>query len=544
MHPALYLEEVVSDIAGCLCPKKDSATLQALATTNRALSEAALDVIWEDVGIWDLAQRMDTSIWTIIQTSGEYDFEQNCELVSTVKEVMFERSLKELWQELASAMPIGLEQLGKRFLRYARRVRALTINEDRAVDIYDSSGAHRRVDYQVSLRVISLWAAHGSLLVFPRLQQLVLWSPPFGDPWDLQVILDLINGRPSFTGLELSEANHGSGFCGEDLHVSTPLIGSFSLTSIPSRLFDSLLHTTLSSAERIEWVHFNDCITVDAIQQLALLPSLQSLSIAAYPSSLTFIPIVPPGGFQNLEYLDLQESGVFLWNLFLATEANERLSDLAYHYSEGSSDRVDTFPRFCDIARFVQHAGVWTTLTSLTVSVAYGGSNTYHSSINESRQLFGYLHSLNALARLHISTNIHLPITAEIVGDLLQHCPALDRWFIDFDNHGNVSEPVSFGELYHAVQGHRVGRLPVRLRCNTLPRLDEVHKFNSILLDCLSVHEIGDPTELAVVLVNLFPNLDDICVENNGLTDDLRFDEDSRKAGIALGVIEAFKNAR
>jgi hypothetical protein len=53
-----------------------------LIITNRALSEAALDVIWANVSIWNLAQRMEASLWTIIKTSEEEDMEQNYTLVS------------------------------------------------------------------------------------------------------------------------------------------------------------------------------------------------------------------------------------------------------------------------------------------------------------------------------------------------------------------------------------------------------------------------------------------------------------------------------
>jgi hypothetical protein len=83
MHPALYLDEVISDITICFCPEDDKDVLQALTVTNRALSEAALDVIWANISIWNLAQRMEASLWTIIKTSEEENMEQNYTLVST-----------------------------------------------------------------------------------------------------------------------------------------------------------------------------------------------------------------------------------------------------------------------------------------------------------------------------------------------------------------------------------------------------------------------------------------------------------------------------
>jgi hypothetical protein len=77
MHPVLCLPEVVSLVVGELSmdDPEDIADLLSLATTNRVFSEAAFDVIWDEVSIWNLAQRMDTSLWTIAKNGEHQDYE-------------------------------------------------------------------------------------------------------------------------------------------------------------------------------------------------------------------------------------------------------------------------------------------------------------------------------------------------------------------------------------------------------------------------------------------------------------------------------------
>jgi hypothetical protein len=83
MHPALLLQDVVSTIVDGFNADdpNDMKTLLSLSTTSHVLSEAALDVIWADVDSWDLAQRMSSSAWTVVQVGGDEDFE-DYELVS------------------------------------------------------------------------------------------------------------------------------------------------------------------------------------------------------------------------------------------------------------------------------------------------------------------------------------------------------------------------------------------------------------------------------------------------------------------------------
>jgi hypothetical protein len=95
MHPALFVEEIVSSIFEEFMNGADTCTLLALTTTNRIFSEAALDILWEVVDIWDLAKQMDSRIWTIHRIDstkeryGEVVEYSDLELVSRTQLVYF-----------------------------------------------------------------------------------------------------------------------------------------------------------------------------------------------------------------------------------------------------------------------------------------------------------------------------------------------------------------------------------------------------------------------------------------------------------------------
>jgi hypothetical protein len=124
------------------------------------------------------------------------------------------------------------------------------------------------------------------------------------------------------------------------------------------------------------------------------------------------------------------------------------------------------------------------------------------------------MHSLHALAQLHITSHVRMPITPDIVGALLAHCPALSSWRIEC-RHPTISEPMSFRDLYDAVEGHCVGTLPVRMRCDTFPSLDEARELRPLFLERLTVCGIRDPTALGTFLARVCPCLTQILVEQS-----------------------------
>jgi hypothetical protein len=62
--PAVFeIYEILCGIVGCIDPQRESGTLYSLALTDRSISEAALDVLWEAPPIDDLARRMSNALW-------------------------------------------------------------------------------------------------------------------------------------------------------------------------------------------------------------------------------------------------------------------------------------------------------------------------------------------------------------------------------------------------------------------------------------------------------------------------------------------------
>jgi hypothetical protein len=65
MHAALSVKDVVVVIVGHVRARIGRRGLLVLATTNRVFSDAALDLLWEQVESFTLAQQMSASLWTI-----------------------------------------------------------------------------------------------------------------------------------------------------------------------------------------------------------------------------------------------------------------------------------------------------------------------------------------------------------------------------------------------------------------------------------------------------------------------------------------------
>jgi hypothetical protein len=518
MHPALCLEHVVANIVEAFwLDDDDVASLLALATTSRVFSDAALDAIWADVGAWDLAQRMDAAVWTVVKSEDER-FEYH-ELVSRLM-YTDPACIPKAGQDVTDTSA-PLAHLGERFMGYARRVQTLTINdEDRPAQHTTSytTTAPRTVLRQVSARVIQLWAAHGSVAVFPRLQRLETESPVFGGSWSLQTILNLIEKRHSLAALGLTIHSAGGGFCGQDVRLSTPLAGSLTILGSLGLgpLCSALLCAVVASSPRLRQVNLYNNTTADDISQLALLPELTSLTIMRLSGAPARVPLIPPDAFRNLESLTLHEecaeASIMLWHLFLALPPNKQLSKLKYDYKAYS--RIQrAFPGIVDMTRFFAHVGAWTMLASVDFTVS-ATTDPRDMSVEQARALFRQMHSLHALAQLHITSHVRMPITPDIVGALLAHCPALSSWRIEC-RHPTISEPMSFRDLYDAVEGHCVGTLPVRMRCDTFPSLDEARELRPLFLERLTDCGIRDPTALGTFLARVCPCLTQILVEQS-----------------------------
>jgi hypothetical protein len=131
---------------------------------------------------------------------------------------------------VSRSAPIELEDLGERFIGHARRVRTFEINA-RPSSRSDRRGG-KEIERQISSSVVSLWARLGSMTLFPRLQRLMAISPVFGDPWDAQIILNLIDNRPDLTDLRFASRQSGSTFFGQSLRLSTAISGNLNIYSL------------------------------------------------------------------------------------------------------------------------------------------------------------------------------------------------------------------------------------------------------------------------------------------------------------------------
>jgi hypothetical protein len=70
MHPAFYIPEIAHAIVQATLSSHgrecyDLRYLFALTLTCRALCEPALDALWEEPDLWNLARRMSEDIWRI-----------------------------------------------------------------------------------------------------------------------------------------------------------------------------------------------------------------------------------------------------------------------------------------------------------------------------------------------------------------------------------------------------------------------------------------------------------------------------------------------
>jgi hypothetical protein len=79
MHRALNVNEIISLIVGHLDFRgrwgRDKLSLVALATTNRAFSEPALNKLWAAPQLWDLAKTMEQKLWVVKTVNAEPAYE-------------------------------------------------------------------------------------------------------------------------------------------------------------------------------------------------------------------------------------------------------------------------------------------------------------------------------------------------------------------------------------------------------------------------------------------------------------------------------------
>jgi hypothetical protein len=442
--------------------------------------------------------------------------------------------------------PVEIEHLGERFISYARRVRTFEINS-RAIPKVNGD-PDRKIKRQVSPSVVSLWARLGSMAIFPQLQRLMAISPAFGDPWDAQVILDLIDKRPGLTDISFMSWPFGSSFCGQSLHVSTEITGSLWIRSVfhagnNTGPYRAVLGALLSSSPRLLQLYVDHCVGIDEMMQLTRLSELTHLTMSS-PSPPFPLPPLPTGAFSKLRELKLMEYGArpMLMELFLAMHPNVQLVDLAYSVQSTGQPRTSQ-SRFLDVDRFFAHASRWTSLQAIEFQSSGFQIAQDSPTVEQSRALFRRMHTLRNLGRLKFTSNVHLQITPDIFESLLSSCSSLYEWsMLSNDRRSTAVDPISFHELYRLIRDRHMKIVPFRLQCTTLPDLAEAHDLKPLSLTSLNVRGIEDPTALGKVIATICPDL--VLIETERRSDDPASYRDKELALVANVVLRGMRSAK
>jgi hypothetical protein len=405
-----------------------------------------------------------------------------------------------------------LEPLGHRFVSYARRMKTIRINYEGPEELRSEQECTSR--RQVSPRVLSLWSRLGSSgKLFPRFSRLLVRTPRFGAPWDVQSILNFMNTTPMLEALFWEEMSYGIPFADpqrENLQSSTSLFGRLKITGgyqtgFPGpALLDSLLsHSSL--LQDLE-IYGPFCIH-DISSQIAFFSNLIDLNLKPHGGYISQLPAPPPGAFARLETLDVSDNLVTspALHLFIAIQPHNNLRSLKYSHTHMPSDHNE----FPDLDCLTHYATQWTALTSLELFFS-ATSAAHYLSVAESRAFFGRFQALPALESLKISSNICFRIDMHVMGDVLDWCPHLEQWMMDWRGNGRTTRnaSISFRELLDLILDRpHVSVLPVTVRCDSLPAPDELGGFEHPSFSDLSVHAIGDPTALGTLLATIFPDM-------------------------------------
>jgi hypothetical protein len=405
-----------------------------------------------------------------------------------------------------------LETLGHRFISYARRMKTIRINfESREECRSEQECTSRR---QVSPRVLSLWSRLGSSgNLFPRFSSLLVRTPRFGAPWDVQDILNFMSTTPMLEDLWWEEMSYGIPFADpqqENLQSSTSLSCRLKITGCYQSSFPgpALLDSLLSHSSLLQHLEIYGPFCIhETSNQIALFPYLTSLHLRWCEGYISKLPVLPPGAFARLEVLEMWDSlyPSPMLHLFMAIHPHNNLLSLIYYHKGMPSDHND-FP-YLDC--LTHRASQWTALQSLELDFT-GTSAAHYLSVAESRAFFSRFQALPALKSLKLTSQVCFRISTRVISDVLDWCPCLMQWMMDWRGNGRTTRnaSISFRELLDLILDRpHVSVLPVTVRCDSLPAPDELGGFEHPSFSDLSVHAIGDPTALGTLLATIFPDM-------------------------------------
>lgn len=160
---------------------EDRRTLFALALTNRALSEPALDALWAECNLWHLARLMPSAYW-VDKVAVKVDVMGGDRLGKNAN-----------WTLRFTDAPREGPWLGDRFLHYSKRVKSIWMRRRDArmqtpvrtyvEEMPPQSWANATVDPDV----IVAWTQYAHGPVFPRLIELRVDEVIFRERWDTGV---------------------------------------------------------------------------------------------------------------------------------------------------------------------------------------------------------------------------------------------------------------------------------------------------------------------------------------------------------------------
>jgi hypothetical protein len=367
---------------------------------------------------------------------------------------------------------------------------------------------------QVSPRVLSLWSRLGSSgKLFPRFSRLLVRTSRFGAPWDVQDILNFMSTTPMLENLWWEEMPGGIPFVGHQrktLQSSTSLSGRLTISGCHQTGFPgpALLDSLLSLSPLLQHLEVSGPLCFhDTSNQIALFPYLTSLNLRWCKGYISKLPVLLPRAFARLEVLEMWDHlyPSPMLHLFMAIHPHNNLRSLIYYHKGMPSDHND----FPDLDCLTHRATQWTALQSLELNFTET-SAAHYLSVAESRAFFSRFQALPALKSLKLTSQVCFRINTRVISDVLDWCPCLMQWTMDWRGNGHTARnvSVSFNELLDLILDRpHVVALPVTVRCDSLPAPDRLLGFVHASFSDLFVHAIGDSTALGTLVATIFPNV-------------------------------------
>jgi hypothetical protein len=424
IHRALSVNEVLWTITRQLEFHFDRRTLFTLALTNRALSDVALDALWEEPSLWDLAQRMDGRLWEVAQSFKAQFINdpdvQRPTLVSLMQRGPSpDKALSLSTQTFHMRDGVSYDSLGDRFLTYSKRVRKLVLESHKS--IITTSTNQASPIFEVPPAVILVWANSRPDKLSTRLKEFILtWEYDallrIGPEATLNSLASTVTHLylywPANMSPDKREYDRRRGAFKNVVHLTfTTSMGNMS----PIEDFAQTL-TTASTNLHTGAVRVS--LSMEAVLHLSTIRLVSlDLELSAEDVSTQSLPTSAFAELQRLKLAD-KEGRTASFQLFLLMKPTGRLRSFGYQNRALSHD----FPR---LYLLLEHVARFKTLDRLVLMV---NTKVAPISLDNYRQLFGWLHHLPELKRLAWAAHSRDGVNERIACDLFRACTKLDHW--------------------------------------------------------------------------------------------------------------------